>query len=136
MVKIPDEVFKAINNQENPKILATVDANGDPHAIQAGSIRAPSNEMMIAAAIFMRRTAKNLEAMKKDDKTAAFLVLDGVKSYEVRCKVGDFITSGPLFDMMNEVIKQRGRTLQGVWTFIPVEVFNQSPGAEAGTKMA
>jgi hypothetical protein len=135
MVKIPDEVFNAINNPDNPKILATVDANGDPHAIQAGSIKAPSNEMMIAAAIFMKRTARNLEAMKKDGKTAAFLVLDGVKSYEVRCQVGDFVTSGALFDTVNEVIKQRGRILQGVWTFTPVEIFNQSPGADAGTKM-
>jgi len=135
VVKIPDEVFNAINNPKNPKILATVGADGAPHAIQAGSIRAPSNEMMIAAAIFMKRTVKNLEAMKKDGKTASFLVLDDAKSYEVRCKVGDFVTSGPLFDTMNEVIKQRGRTLQGVWTFTPVEVWNQSASMEAGTKM-
>jgi len=42
MVKIPDEVVDAINNPKNPKILATVDADGAPHAIQAGSISAPS----------------------------------------------------------------------------------------------
>ncbi len=135
MVKIPDEVFNAINNEKNPKILATVDANGDPHAIQAGSIRAPSNEMMIVGAILMKRTGKNLEAMKKDGKTASFLVLDGPKSYEVRCTVGDFVTSGPMFDAMSEKLKQMGMTLKGVWTFMPVEVWNQSASMEAGTKM-
>ncbi len=136
MVKIPDEVVKAINNEKNPKILATVGADGAPHAIQAGSIRAPSNEMVIVGAILMKKTGKNLEAMKRDNKMASFLVLDGMKSYEVRCRVGDFVTSGPLFDTMSEKMKQVGMTVQGVWTFSPVEVFNQSASYEAGTKMA
>jgi len=136
MVKIPDEVVEAINNQKNPKILATVGPDGAPHAIQAGSIGAPSNELMIVGAILMKRTGKNLEAMKKDGKTASFLVLDGPKSYEVRCTVGDYVTSGPMFDAMSEKLKQRGMTLQGVWTFTPVEVWNESASMEAGTKMA
>jgi hypothetical protein len=136
VVKIPDEVVKAINNEKNPKILATVGADGAPHAIQAGSIRAPSNEMVIVGAILMKKTGKNLEAMKRDNKMASFLVLDGMKSYEVRCRVGDFVTSGPLFDTMSEKMKQVGMTVQGVWTFSPVEVFNQSASYEAGTKMA
>lgn len=136
VVKIPDEVLNAINNEKNPKILATVGADGAPHAIQAGSIGAPSNEMMIVGAILMKKTGKNLEAMKRDNKLASVLVLDGMKSYEVRCKVGDLVTSGPLFDKMSEKIKQSGLTLQGVWTFTPVEVFNQSASYDAGTKMA
>jgi len=136
VVKIPDEVVQAINNEKNPKILATVGADGAPHAIQAGSIRAPSNEMMIVGAILMKKTGKNLESMKTENKIASFLVLDGMKSYEVRCRVGDFITSGPLFDTMSEKMKQVGLTVQGVWTFSPVEVFNQSASYEAGTKMA
>jgi len=136
VVKIPDEVVQAINNEKNPKILATVGADGAPHAIQAGSIRAPSNEMMIVGATLMKKTGKNLESMKTENKIASFLVLDGMKSYEVRCRVGDFITSGPLFDTMSEKMKQVGLTVQGVWTFSPVEVFNQSASYEAGTKMA
>jgi hypothetical protein len=136
MVKMPDEVVEAINNQKNSKILATVGPDGAPHAIQAGSIGAPSNEMMIAGAILMKRTGINLEAMKRDGKLASFLVLDGPKSYEVRCTVGDFVTSGPMFDAMSERLKQMGMTLQGVWTFTPVEVWNESASMEAGTKMA
>ncbi|MGZ4881433.1 MAG: hypothetical protein ACXV5H_09855 [Halobacteriota archaeon] len=135
MVKIPDNVVNAINNVKNPKILATVDADGNPHAIQAGSITAPSNEMMIAAAILMKRTGKNLESMKRDNKIASFLVLDGMSAYEVRCKVGDFVTSGSLFDMVSERITQMGMKLQGVWTFEPIDIFNESASAEAGTKM-
>jgi hypothetical protein len=135
VVKIPDEVVEAINNEKNPKILATVDADGAPHAIQVGSIGAPSNEMLIAGAILMRRAAKNLEAMKKDDKMVSILVLDGAKSYEVRCTVGDFVTSGPIFDAMSEKFKPMGLTVNGVWTFVPVEVWNESASMEAGTKM-
>ena len=136
MVKIPDEVVSAINNAKNPKILATIGEDGAPHAIQAGSIRAPSNEIMMVGAILMKKTGKSLEAMKRSGTAAAFLVLDGRNSYEVRCKVGDFVTSGPMFDTMAEGTKQLGLTLQGVWTFTPLEVFNQSASYEAGTKMA
>jgi len=136
MVKIPDEVMSAINDEKNPKILATVCEDGAPHAIQAGSIRAPSSEMMIVGAILMKKTGKNLEAMKRSGTAAAFLVLDDRNSYEVRCQVGDHVTDGPVFDTMAEKIKQIGLTLRGVWTFTPIEVFNQSASYEAGTKMA
>ncbi len=136
MVKIPDEVVNAINNEKNPKVLATVDADGNPHVIEAGSIGAPSNETMIVSAILMKRTDKNLQSMKKDNKIASFLVLDGMKSYEVRCKVVDFITSGPLFDAVAEKIKPSGMPFRGVWTFEAVEVYNESASADAGTKMA
>lgn len=135
MVKIPDNVLDAINNEKNPKILATVDAEGNPHAIQAGSIRAPSDEMLIASAIMMKRTGKNLDAMRRDNKIASFLVLDGMNAYEIRCNVIDFVTSGPLFDTVSERIKQMGMTLQGVWTFAPIEVYNESASPEAGAKM-
>jgi hypothetical protein len=74
--------------------------------------------------------------MKKGDKMASIMVLDSIKSYEVRCKVEDFITSGPLFDKMSEKMKQTGLTVRGVLIFTPVEVFNQSASDEAGTKMA
>ncbi len=135
MVKIPDEVMNAINNEKNPKILATADTDGNPHAIQAGSIRAPSNEMIMVSAIMMKRTGTNLESMKKDGRIASFLVLDGMNAYEVRCKIADYVTSGPLFDTVAERLKQMGMTPRGIWTFTPVEVFNESASAEAGTKM-
>jgi hypothetical protein len=32
-------------------------------------------------------------------------------------------------------MKQIGMTVQGVWTFTPVEVWNESASMEAGTKM-
>jgi predicted pyridoxine 5'-phosphate oxidase superfamily flavin-nucleotide-binding protein len=135
VVKMPDEVVEVINNQKNAKIIATVDPDGAPHAIHVGSINAPSNEMIVAADVFMKRTAKNLEAMKKDGKTASLLVLEGSKSFEIRCTVGDFVTSGPMFDAMSEKFKAMGLTVRGVWTFTPVEVWNEGASVEAGTKM-
>ena len=135
MVKIPDVVVTAINNQNNPKILATVDAQGAPHAIQAGSITAPSNEIIIAASILMKRTGNNLESMKQHNTLASFLVLDGMNAYEVRCTVGEFLTVGPMFDAVEAKVKEMGMSLKGVWTFTPVEVYNESASPEAGTKM-
>ena len=64
MVKLPDEVFSAINGKvsEGPGHRGSV---GNPHVIQVGSIIAPSPEMIAFGAILMKETSKNLEAMKK-----------------------------------------------------------------------
>lgn len=58
-----------------------------------------------------------------------------MNAYEIRCNVIDFVTSGSLFDTVSERIKRMGMTLQGVWTFAPIEVYNESASPEAGTKM-
>jgi hypothetical protein len=135
MVKMPDEVFQALNNPKAGKVLATVHADGTPHVIQVGSVMAPSPEMIAFGAILMKETGKNLEAAKKDKKKVTVLVTLEMKSYQVNGHVKDYITSGPLFDKMNEVLKGLGLKANGVWTLEPTDVWNQSATYEAGKKM-
>jgi hypothetical protein len=135
MVKMPDEVFQAVNNPKAGKTLATVRADGTPHIIQVGSVMAPSPDMIAFGAILMKETGKNLEATKKAGKMVSVLVTVEMKSYQVHAKVKDYATSGPLFDKMNEVLKGLGLKANGVWTLEPAEVWNQSASYEAGKKM-
>jgi len=135
MVKMPDEVFQALNNPKAGKVLATVHSDGTPHVIQVGSVVAPSPEMIAFGAILMKATGKNLEAAKKDKKKVTVLVTFEMKSYQVNAKVKDYVTSGPLFDKMNEVLKGLGLKANGVWTLEPTDVWNQSASYEAGKKM-
>jgi hypothetical protein len=135
MVKMPDEVFQALNNPKAGKVLATVHADGTPHVIQVGSVMAPSPDMIAFGAILMKETGKNLELAKKDKKKVTVLVTLEMKSYQVNAKVKDYVTAGPLLDKMNEVLKGLGLKANGVWTLEPTDVWNQSASYEAGKKM-
>ncbi len=135
MVAIPTEVMEAVNNPKAAKVLATVKDDGSPHVISVGSISAPNPNMIAFGAILMKETSKNLEAMKKKGLEAVVLVTVELKSYQIRGKVKDKVTSGPLFDGMNEHLKKIGLQTQLVWTLEPTAVWNQSANYDAGKKM-
>ena len=135
MVKMPDEVFQALNNPKAGKVLATVHVDGTPHVIQVGSVMAPSPDMIAFGAILMKETGTNLALAKKDKKKVTVLVTFEMKSYQVNAKVKDYVTAGPLFEKMNEVLKGLGLKANGVWTLEPTDVWNQSASYEAGKKM-
>ena len=127
--------MEALNNPKAAKVLATVKDDGSPHIISVGSIIAPNPQTIAFGAILMKETGKNLEAMKKKGKEAVVLVTVEMKSYQIRGKVKDKLTSGPLFDKMNEHLKSIGMKASVVWTLEPTEVWNQSPSYDAGKKM-
>jgi hypothetical protein len=135
MVKLPAEVMQAVNNPKAGKVLVTIKADGSPHVIQVGSIMSPDPEIVAFGAILMKETGKNLEAMKKKNTDVAILVTVEMKSYQIKAKVKDALTSGPLFDKMNEVLKGMGMKANVVWTVEPQEVWNQSATYDAGKKM-
>ena len=58
-----------------------------------------------------------------------------LNSYEIRAKVKDLATSGPIFDGMNAELSKMGMKASGVWVFEVKEVWNQSANYSAGTKM-
>jgi hypothetical protein len=136
MVNLPEEVMKAFNDPKAMKVIATKSANGNVHAIRVGSLMAAAPNMMAVGAILMKETSKNLDEMKKKNEMVSLLVSMDMKSYQVKAKVKDFQTAGPLFDKMNEELKKMGLAARGVYTFEPAEVFNQSASYEAGKKMA
>ncbi|HVO77358.1 MAG TPA: pyridoxamine 5'-phosphate oxidase family protein [Methanomassiliicoccales archaeon] len=135
MVTIPAEVVEAVNNPKAAKVLATVKSDGSPHIITVGSIIAPNPTTVAFGAILMKETSKNLETMKKKGLEAVVLVTVEMKSYQIRGKVKEKVSSGPLFDKMNENLKKIGLQAQFVWTLEPTEVWNQSASYDAGKKM-
>jgi len=136
MVNLPENVMKVINDRKASKVLATKSLDGVVHAIHLGSIVAPSPNMIAFGAIFMNRTVKNLEEMKKKNDLASVLVISGMESYQIKGRIKSYETSGPIFERMNEEIKKLGLTVKGVWILEPVEIWNQSASYEAGKKIA
>ncbi len=137
MVAIPENVMSLFNKPESIRVLATKSPNNEIHTVQLGSLRAPNPNMVICAAVIFKRSGENLESMKKRDEEPTVFVTDGRQSYEIRVKIKEFQTSGPMVDQMNEALKKAvGMTSRGVWVFEPVEVHNESPGPDAGKKLA
>jgi hypothetical protein len=135
MVALPEEVLNALNSPTAAKTLATPRPDGNIHVIQLGSMMAPDPNTIVFGAILMNEAGKNLEHAKSKNKMVSILVTSEMKSYQVRAKVKDFVTSGPLYDKMNEHLARIKMKARGVWVVEPAEVWNQSPSMEAGKRM-
>ena len=135
MVAIPEEVMKVLNDDKSVRILATKSKEGNVHAIQVGSLKAPSPDTIIVGAILMKRTGMNLESMKTSGEMASILAGSQLNSYEIKARPKEFITSGPIFDGMNAALEKMGMKANGVWALEVAEVWNQSANYEAGKKM-
>jgi len=135
MVAIPEEVLKVLNDDASVRILATKSMAGDVHAIQVGSLKAPAPDTIIVGAILMKRTGKNLESMKDKGEMVSILAGSQKASYEIRAKVKDKVTAGPIYDQMNAALERMGLKASAVWVFSVQEVWNQMAGYSAGTQM-
>ncbi|MBM5804941.1 MAG: hypothetical protein FJZ49_02580 [Candidatus Verstraetearchaeota archaeon] len=137
---IPKEVQDLYNDPATLKVLATRSGE-NLHVIPLGSLRAPDANTIVCATIHMREAHENLQTAAETGtivSTLAVKVVPGAppQAYQVRCRVRSFVTSGPLFEGMREVIKKMGLDIRGVWVLEPTEVLNQFPGPQAGKKIA
>ncbi|MDH7507904.1 MAG: hypothetical protein QHH00_00705 [Methanomassiliicoccales archaeon] len=135
MVQIPDEIMKIINEPTTAKILGTKDSRGSVHLIHVGSLIAPAPDTLAVGAVLMQKTSNNLQEMKKKNETASILLVSGMKSYEIKARVKDFLTSGQLVNAMNERLAKMNLSARGVWTLEPIEIWNQSASQEAGKRI-
>ena len=131
MVALPKEVIDLINAKEATKLLVTVSSEGQPHAIVCGSIFATPDGKAGVGEILMKRASKNL----KDTGKAALSVAAGPKAYELILKNPARADSGPVFDDMKAKMAAVNLPCFAVWTFDVVEVWDESAGPSAGTKV-
>lgn len=135
MAKMPKNVVDLLNDPKASKVIATVGSDGNPHAIMVGSINAPAEDKIAVGVILMEHTNKNLEGMKEKGQKAAILVGKEMESYQIKANIGDYQTSGPIFEAMKTEIEKIGLKLKAVWLLEPVEVWNQSASYEAGKRI-
>jgi len=132
MVKLPQNVSALFNDPAAIKVLSSIDADGRPHSIVCGSIRAVAPNVMIVAEILMRSTAANL---KRNGKVA-LLATVGTTSYLVNAKVKERVSAGPMLDEMNKALAAMKLKASAVWVFMPTAVYDQSANPKAGAKLA
>ena len=133
--ELPKKVQDLFNDDQAVKVLATQAKNGMLHAVPLGSLRAMSPNTLVFANILAKETHANMEETLKRGGWVSALAVKGGEAYQVRCKAKMYMTSGPAYDRMSEVLKARGMTAAGVWLLEPIEVLNQSPGPNAGKPM-
>jgi hypothetical protein len=92
----------------------------------------------------MKRTNQNLGEMKKGGEPVSVSVTLGQASYEIIAKVESYQTSGLAYDKIIEELERSGvkegldkygMKGHGVWVLEPMEVWNESPGPSAGTRV-
>jgi predicted pyridoxine 5'-phosphate oxidase superfamily flavin-nucleotide-binding protein len=132
LVKLPDKVVQTFNDPAAVKVLTSIDAEGRPHAIVCGSIRAVAPNVLIVAEILMKTTSANLKRNSK----VALLATVGMTSYLVKAKVKERVSSGPMLDDMNKALAAMKLKASAVWVFMPTAAFDQSANPKAGAKVA
>ncbi|MCP8304024.1 MAG: hypothetical protein H3Z50_00920 [archaeon] len=139
---LPKEVQDLFNDPSAIKVLATKSTGEKLHMIPIGSMRAPNPNTIAFAAIFMKEAHENLKKAKETGEKVSTLAVKVAMEkgqflgYQARCRVKSFETSGPIYENFRDVLKKMGFEIRGVWLLEPVEVYNQSPGPEAGKKTA
>ena len=135
MVALPKDVMELVNDKGSSKILGTRSKNNDVHIINVGGSGALDPETIFIGEIFMKASGENLRLAQKEGTRASVLVSKGPQSFEIRCKVKDHVTSGPIFDQMKEAFAQMKFELKGLWLLTPECVFNESPTWDGGRRM-
>jgi hypothetical protein len=131
-MKIPKNVMDLFNSPEATKVLTSVSANGIPHSIVVGSVMAPSEDFFCAAEIMMKTTSANLESNPK----VAAIAVKGMESFQIVGTVMARQTEGELFDNVNAKLAEMNMACSAVWMFTPEDIYDESAGPNAGTKLA
>ena len=132
MVAIPEEIIKIAGEKTAAKLLVTVSPEGQPHAIVCGSIFVTPDGKAGVGEILMKRSSAYLKANGK----AALEITAGPKAFELILKNAARADSGPLFEDMKAKMAAVNLPCFAVWTFEVAEVWDESAGPTAGTKIA
>ena len=132
MVAVPKEVADLLADKASVKVLVTASKAGQPHAIVCGSIFLGPDGKVGVGEILMKRAKQNLADCGK----AAISVTAGPKSYELVLANPARADSGPVFENLKAALAAMNLPCFAVWTFDVCEVWDESAGPTAGTKIA
>ena len=131
MVAVPKEVIELANGANTVKVLVTSTKDGQPHAIVCGSIFVTPEGKAGVGEILMKRAKQNLA----DNKKAALTIVAGPKSYELVLANPIRADSGEVFEGMKAKMAELKLPCFAVWTFDVKEIWDESAGPTAGTKV-
>ena len=131
MVDMPEPVMRMVVHPDTNKVLSTVNLKGEPHLIVCGSLMATAPNMIAAAEAYMYRTAENLV----HNPVAEILVWKGREAYSLKVKALERVEEGPVFERMEKSLEKMHRTVDAVWIFEVLEIWDEGIGNMTGARV-
>lgn len=136
MAKMNQRVKEIFEKQETV-VLATATKDGLPNVVPVNAKKILDDETILISDQFFNKTLKNL----KDNPQVAITIWDKLEGYQLKGMV-TVETSGARFDETAKWIEGIGKSLnlplksKGAIIIKLTEIYNVSPGPQAGTKVA
>ena len=92
MSSLPEEVLTDWNDRSGPVVLTTVDERGIPNAIYASCVSMFSDDTMVVADNYFKKTRENILA---GSKASLLFITSSKKSYQIKGSI-TLHDSGPL----------------------------------------
>ena len=96
MAKLPETVRQAWEEREGPVVLTTFDKKGMPNAIYATCVSKYSDDTIVVANNYFRKTLENIQNGSKG--SILFLTKDR-KSYQIKGSI-EYHKEGPVYEDM------------------------------------
>ncbi|HTP65915.1 MAG TPA: hypothetical protein VMJ66_11035 [Geobacteraceae bacterium] len=134
--KLTTEIIDLLGDSETTKVLATLDADGFPHAVVKQSLQpGEDGEIIYLELLESSRTNKNLvRSIWFGQKIAIALKGKDGRSWQVKGKPVRTHITGPLFQEHYTAIRQRlgDVDLAAVWVIEPEEVIEETFAVRKG----
>lgn len=131
MPKLADEVIDLLKDPESIKIVATIDADGVPHAVVKGSLTAIDGETIaFSEGLETSVSNKNLVRSIWFNGKVAVNVTKGLVSYQIKGRPYKCLIAGPIFkEFFLRAREKRGpdADIATVWLITVEEIRNESP---------
>ena len=128
--QLTQEVIDLLRDTETTKVLATLDADGFPHAVVKQSLQPGDDGTILYLELLeSSRTNKNLvRSIWFDQKVAVAVTGKGGQSYQIKGKPVKSLITGPLFQEHYAAIRKRrgDADLAAVWVIEPEEIINET----------
>jgi predicted pyridoxine 5'-phosphate oxidase superfamily flavin-nucleotide-binding protein len=127
---LPAEVIELLKDRSTLKVLATTDAQGNPHAVTKGSLTVLDGFLVYREALESSQTNANvLGSLWFDKRVAVLIVGNNGHAYQIKGSPHRYVINGPLFKQ--HYLEARDRhgldsDIAGVWLIIPEEIRNET----------
>jgi predicted pyridoxine 5'-phosphate oxidase superfamily flavin-nucleotide-binding protein len=133
MVNMPENVIEHIKANKTV-VLATVSEDGIPNAVPNMFVEVKSPDTILIGDNFFKKTAANLK--KPNSQIAICSWVSTKEGYQIK-GVANYVTSGPNYEAMKQIIKSRSDKLpaKGCVIMNVTEVYDLAAGPNAGNKI-
>lgn len=125
MDKLPPEAQAAFSDMSAVKMLATISPDYKVNLVPVASLNAMGDDTLLFVHLFLKKTKVNLGS---NPNVVAAVFQPPSTAYQVKCKMTQWLTSGPVYDMVKQMMAAKVPiACRGVITMQVEEVYDLCP---------